>query len=214
MIRKMSPKIKNKLSGLYALTDPNVFQQQSCTVVTQQLIEGGARIIQYRDKISTEKTRRENATQIKKLCAAANIIFIINDDIELALATEADGVHLGKKDAAITKARKLLGKDKIIGISCYNRLDLARDAEQAGADYIAFGSFYTSATKPDALPAKPKLLTQARQKLSIPICAIGGINSNNAEPLLTAGADMLAVITALYNTPDIRQNVKRFSSLF
>lgn len=206
--------MSNRLSGLYALTDPSIFQQQNCTEVTQQLIEGGARIIQYRDKISTEKNRRQNATQIKKLCTAANIIFIINDDIELALATEADGVHLGKNDVAITKARKLMGKDKIIGISCYNSFNLAHNAEQAGADYIAFGSFYASATKPDALPAKPELLTQARQKLNIPICAIGGINSNNAKPLLTAGADMLAVITALYNTPDIRQSAKTISDLF
>ena len=206
--------MRNKLCGLYALTDPNIFEQQSCTQVTQQLIDGGAKIIQYRDKTSPGKTRKKFATEIKTLCSACNVIFIINDDVELALAVEADGVHLGKNDIDIKQARKLLGTKKIIGVSCYKRLDLARNAEQAGANYIAFGSFYPSVTKPNAIAANPELLTQAQQELSIPICAIGGINSSNAKPLIAAGADILAVITDLYKTPNIRQNAKNLSALF
>ena len=204
----------NKLCGLYALTNPEAFAKYGCEETIRQLINGGARIIQYRDKTSASETGRKIATQIKKLCSKAAVIFIVNDDIELALAVAADGVHLGKKDAEVETARRLLGEDKIIGVSCYNQIDLARNAEQAGANYVAFGSFYPSVTKPDAVTVDTKLLTQARQELSIPICAIGGITGNNAQTLINAGADMLAVITDLYKNPDIRQNAEILSVLF
>jgi thiamine-phosphate pyrophosphorylase len=156
----------------------------------------------------------DETREIARYCRAANCIFLINDDAELAFASGADGVHLGKNDAGIEQARALLGKDAIIGISCYNRLDLAHRAEQAGADYVAFGRFFPSLTKPDAIQAQPALLQQAKRELELPLVAIGGITPENGRLLLAAGADMLAVIHALFGQPDIGTACRHFQSLF
>jgi thiamine-phosphate pyrophosphorylase len=142
------------------------------------------------------------------------VSFVVNDDVELAVAAGADGVHLGLDDAEIAHARQHLGDRRLIGVSCYNRLDLARQAVGAGADYVAFGSFFCSPTKPLAVAAGPDLLVQARRELALPVVAIGGISPENGGALVTAGADMLAVISAVFAATDITAAARAFAPCF
>jgi thiamine-phosphate pyrophosphorylase len=142
------------------------------------------------------------------------VIFIVNDDVRLAAAVDADGVHLGATDGEIKTACALLGPDKLVGVSCYNQLSLAHSAVKAGADYVAFGAFYTSNVKPDAAVATLELLCDARAELSVPIVAIGGISADNGAALVQAGADALAVISAVFDAADIQQAAKNLSKLF
>jgi len=200
------------LSGLYPVTDTSLLK--NLTEQVRLTLEGGARVVQYRDK-SNDHTRRLNeARQLKKLCYEYNALLIINDDIQLAIDTNADGVHLGAEDQDLSQARSELGKNKIIGISCYNQLDLAIEAERHGANYVAFGSFFSSAIKPDAVKADIELLHQAQQQISIPIAAIGGITLQNAQTLVTAGANMLAVINGVFAQKAIQSTAQAFSSLY
>ena len=138
----------------------------------------------------------------------------MNDDAQLAMQVDADGVHLGGEDGSVAAARALLGKDRLIGVSCYNRASLAQDAVQQGADYVAFGAFFSSSVKPEAVQADAQLLNTARSQLNVPIVAIGGITQQNGTSLIAAGADALAVITALWNAPDIEASAHGFSTLF
>lgn len=199
-----------KLSGLYAITtfSQNLPQQ------VEAAIAGGARVIQYRDKSSDQSLRLEQAQQLSQICRAAKIPLIINDDVDLAARVSAAGVHLGRDDIAFNHARRKLGGDAIIGISCYNDFDLALQAQQQGADYIAFGSFFDSPTKPLAIRADSSLLQRAKQELNIPVVAIGGITPDNGKLLIEAGADMLAVISALFAQADVEQASRSFAQLF
>ena len=199
-----------KLSGLYAITTPsdNLPQQ------VEAAIAGGARVIQYRDKSSNQPLRLEQAQQLSLICRAADIPLIINDDVELAARVSAAGVHLGRDDIAFSNARRDLGNNAIIGLSCYNDFDLALQAQRQGADYIAFGSFFDSPTKPLAVRADKSLLQRAKQELEIPVVAIGGITTDNGKILIEAGADMLAVITALFAQADAEQASRSFAQLF
>lgn len=202
------------LRGLYVITDEKLIPQNNFAETVEQALRGGARIVQYRDK-STDNTKRlSQAAALKTLCEKYQAILIINDDVELALQIDADGVHIGKHDASLAATREQLGRQKIIGVSCYNRFELAQEAEKQGADYIAFGSFFSSATKPEATRAEITLLARARQHLNIPVCAIGGITLNNASTLITEGADMLAVISDVFGQDDIESRCKIFSTLF
>lgn len=151
---------------------------------------------------------------LRTLCRARRVPLIINDDIELAVAVDADGVHLGRDDGDLSAARDRLGPGRLIGISCYNDLELARAAAAQGADYVAFGSFFVSATKPAAAPADIALLRRARRTLAVPIVAIGGITPENGRALIAAGADMLAVIRGVFATTDVRRAAQSFSELF
>ncbi|MGC8698478.1 MAG: thiamine phosphate synthase, partial [Halothiobacillus sp.] len=169
--------------------------------------------VQYRDKSGDTERRLAEASALRALTRVHNVIFLINDDVALALAVGADGVHLGREDGAIASARAELGTGAIIGASCYNDLALAEQAAQAGADYLAFGAFFKSKTKPHAVPANPALLTRARAELHLPLCAIGGITPENAPPLLTAGADMLAVISAVFAAKNITTAAHTFAAL-
>ena len=155
-------------------------------------------IIQYRDKSQHTEKRLQQASGIVKLCEQHQAICIINDDIELAIEVSAHGVHLGKQDDSIAAARQQLGADAIIGASCYNQMELAEAAQAQGADYVAFGAIYASPTKPQAATASLTLLQQARAQLDIPFCAIGGITTHNAQAVVDAGADMVAVISGLF----------------
>ena len=208
---KSSP--PNVLRGLYVITDATLISPQHFTSTIEQTLRGGARIIQYRDKSSDHNRRLQQALSLKKICAQYRALLIINDDIELANKIDADGVHIGSHDAALADARKQLG-DKIIGVSCYDQFELAVTAEKNGADYIAFGSFFSSSTKPDAARADTSLIVRAKQKLKTPVCAIGGITIKNAPALVTAGADMIAVITDLFTTENIESRSNQFMRLF
>lgn len=201
------------LQGLYVITDATLCGDDVLTAV-ESAIRGGARIVQYRDKTSTARQCQEQALALRQLCHRHDVLFIINDDVELALQVDADGVHIGQQDTALTEARRRLGTARLIGVSCNNRLDFALQAQAAGADYIAFGRFFPSATKPHAPQAPLALLVQARRELSLPIVAIGGITADNAGQLLQAGADMLAVIHGVFGQEDIETAARRLSRCF
>lgn len=204
---------QSKLWGLYVITDTVRTQRTALVQAVGAAIAGGARIVQYRDKSCDAKRRLAEASALRALTLAHNVLFLINDDVALAQAVGADGVHLGREDGAIADARVTLGAAAIIGASCYNDFALAEQAALAGADYVAFGAFYPSKTKPHAVPATPALLARARSALHLPLCAIGGITPENAPPLLAAGADMLAVISAVFAAPDIPKAAHAFAAL-
>jgi thiamine-phosphate pyrophosphorylase len=169
--------------------------------------------LQYRNKAADDGLRRLQATALRDLCRRHGAMLIINDNAALAAEIDADGVHVGAEDAGITVARALLGRDKIIGASCYDSLSRAQVAAAQGADYIAFGSFFASSVKPGAVRAPVSLLPAARA-LGLPVIAIGGITLDNADQLITAGADAIAVISALFTVPDIAVATKIFCQLF
>jgi len=207
--------MKKKLPrGLYAITDSKLLSPERMVEAVALAIQGGAAMIQYRDKGDDPMRRQWEASDLSNMCRPLGVPLIINDDVELAAQVMAKGVHLGKGDADIASARAKLGANAIIGVSCYNDLDCAIAAEQAGADYVAFGSFFPSRTKPGAVKAEVELLRQAKQRLSIPVVAIGGINADNGAQLVEAGADMLAVITELFGQADILGAAEKISNLF
>jgi thiamine-phosphate pyrophosphorylase len=199
-----------KARGLYAITNgprPDLLQ------AVDAALEGGARVVQYRDKTAELTRRRTEAVALAGLCAAWGVPLIINDDIELALECGAAGVHLGEDDASIATARIRLGRDAIIGVSCYDSLDRAQQAFEDGADYVAFGAFHTSTTKPLARCARPDILTSAKG-LGMSVVAIGGITPDNASVLIDAGADCVAAVSSLFDAADIRSVARRFDQLF
>jgi len=202
------------LAGLYAITNSEMATDMGLAQQVEQALKGGANIVQYRDKTSHQSRRLAESKKLLDLCRRHSACFIINDDVELAAAVEADGVHLGRDDQDIDSARALLGNDAILGVSCYNQLDLAIAAQDAGVDYVAFGRFFPSNTKPQAVQAEIELLTEAKQALHIPIVAIGGITPENSAALIEAGADMLAVIQGLFGQQDVRAAAEQFNQHF
>lgn len=203
-----------RLNGLYVVTDSTLLPSDSFYRKVEQAIRGGARLVQYRDKSLDKENRRLQVRDLCPLCSHYGIPLIINDDIDLAIESDADGVHIGRNDVPLSQARKRLGREAIIGISCYNDLQLAVQAENLGADYVAFGSFFPSPTKPHAVRASPELLNDAKNRLSIPICAIGGITVQNAGSLIEAGADMLAVISEVFANNHSTDKARELQSLF
>ena len=211
----MSPaKRRDRLHGLYAIADTSVLAPDQLMSAVQQAIAGGARVIQFRDKGNNSALRLQQALALAGLCRKNDLVFIINDDAALAKAVGADGVHLGRDDPGIKGARELLGSQALIGVSCYNEIGRARDASRDGADYVAFGSFYPSNIKPDAVRASTELLHQASEELDLPVVAIGGITPENGAELVAAGADALAVITGVFTADDISQAAKQYATLF
>ena len=204
--------MRKTVSGLYAIT-PGLADSALLAGKVEAALHGGARVVQYRNKAAGERLRHEQALHIARLCRGAGACFIVNDSIELARVVAADGVHLGKDDDGVGAARALLGPGKLIGVSCYNQLWRARDAVARGADYIAFGSFFPSPTKPDAVAASCDLLRAARE-FSLPIVAIGGITPDNAAGLIEAGADAVAVVSAVFDAPDVERAARRIAGLF
>lgn len=205
--------MKISIQGLYAITDDRLTGPELIDKV-EQVIRGGAALIQYRSKSPDSQRRTQDATALLHLCRGFRIPLIINDDIQLAKDIGADGVHLGKDDESIGQARAVLGKQAIIGVSCYNDLTLATRAEGMGADYVAFGSFFASTTKPAAVTAPIEVLRQAQTRLSIPVVAIGGITPDNASILIDAGADAVAVIHGLFGQEDILAAAEDYARLF
>ena len=204
-----------KLRGLYGITDERLLPHTHALLSSAEAaLRGGLSILQYRAKSLTRAEQTRQAMALRRLCAEHDALFIINDDVELANAVAADGVHIGRDDDAIERARDRLGDAAIIGVSCYNQLELAHQAQQQGADYVAFGRFFASQTKPDAVQANTELLSQAKTELDIPLCAIGGITTDNAAELIARGADMIAVIHDLFAQTDVEQQSQRFQRLF
>lgn len=201
-----------KIKGLYAVTPD---QPDTARLIEQAeaALQGGVSMLQYRNKAASYELKREQASELMWLCEAHDVPFIINDHVLLCVELDADGVHLGGADGEIAAARRLLGARKIIGASCYNRLDLAEQAKAQGADYVAFGACFDSGTKPAAVRAPLELFAEAKP-LGLPTVAIGGITLDNAPLAIRAGADSIAVIGALWTAADIRQAAQTFSKLF
>ncbi|MFO1375265.1 MAG: thiamine phosphate synthase [Agitococcus sp.] len=202
------------MTQLYLITDSELLAGRLLEAVEQALI-GGVAFIQYRDKSTNTAKRLHEAQQLKALCQRYNVPLIINDDLELAVQLGV-GVHLGQQDGSIALARQRLGQDAIIGATCHNSLEFAKQAATQGASYLAFGAFYPSSTKPLAQAADLQTLTQAKQLFSLPVVAIGGINLDNARPLIDAGADYLAVISDIFALPtaNICQQAEAYLRLF
>nr|VFK27509.1 MAG: thiamine-phosphate pyrophosphorylase [Candidatus Kentron sp. MB]VFK32075.1 MAG: thiamine-phosphate pyrophosphorylase [Candidatus Kentron sp. MB]VFK75657.1 MAG: thiamine-phosphate pyrophosphorylase [Candidatus Kentron sp. MB] len=199
--------------GLYALTDSLLLSGNPVSAV-ESAIRGGATVIQYRDKGTDDKQRREEAEALLTVCRAHGTPLIINDDVELAAAIGADGVHIGKHDLPLSIARERLGARGIIGVSCYNAIENAERAQREGADYVAFGRFFPSHTKPLATPVTIGQLAKFRHHVHLPIVAIGGITPENGASLLTAGADFLAVIHGVFGQPDVEMAAREYAMLF
>ena len=199
-------------SGVYALT-PACADTARLLAMVEAALKGGAAAVQYREKSGDVALRFEQASELLPLCRQYGAPLIINDDLRLADLADADGVHLGREDAGLSEARIILGPKKIIGVSCYQSLELAREAQARGADYVAFGSFYASSTKPQAGRAPLQLLHDAAG-MKLPVVAIGGITAENAPELIAAGADAIAVISALFDAPDIEAAARALNRLF
>jgi thiamine-phosphate pyrophosphorylase len=204
-----------KLAGLYAIT-PDATDSQELIERVRAAMHGtaprGWAALQYRNKLAGARQRAREARALADLCARFGVPLIVNDDVGLALAVGADGAHLGSNDGDLLQARARLGT-RLLGASCYDRLDLARRAVSAGADYVAFGSVFPSPTKPGAVRAPLALFGQARV-LGVPLVAIGGIALENAAEVVRAGADCVAVISALFDAPDPAARARAFTGLF
>lgn len=203
------------LAGLYGITPAWLLQDETRLLASvAAALRGGARLIQYRDKTLPAAQRLRQATQLAALCRAQQALLLINDDVELAAACGAHGVHVGAQDAAPQAARDRLGEAAIIGVTCGDSLPRAQAAVAAGASYVAFGRFYPSQTKPDAPPARPATLQAARAALHVPVCAIGGITPDNAAPLIAAGAHLIAAIAGLFAAPDVEAAARAYCAAF
>ena len=207
----MRPPLPTK--GLYAIT-PDISDTSLLLDKVEKALISGIALLQYRDKISSASEKTYRAKAIHTLCLRHRVPLIINDDPELALACEAEGVHLGQTDGHIQHARRLLGDNAIIGITCHHNVALAIKAEQQGANYVAFGRFFNSSTKPGAPLATIDTLINAKKTIRIPIVAIGGITVDNVKPIINAGANFTAVVDALFSSKNISSMCKGFHNLF
>lgn len=202
-----------KISGPYAIT-PDLNQTNDLLNKTRQVLEGGVKLVQYRNKSANESLRREQAKLLLSLCREHNALLIINDHLEIAIEIDADGVHVGKNDVSVSAAKNQLGQNKIVGTSCYNQLDLAMQAQKDGADYIAFGAFFSSLTKPNAVSVSISLVNQAQKALSIPIVGIGGIQLTNARTVIQSGCAAIAVCHDLFQAENIKAAAAHYVQLF
>ena len=203
---------RERLRGLYAIT-PESGDTRELVVRVEQCLAGGAALIQYRAKNADPSLALEQARALAAACRKARVPLIINDSVELALAVEADGVHVGRDDIDVRRARAALPHG-IVGASCYDDPQLARAAAAAGADYVAIGSIFASGTKPDARRASLETLAAAKRVSGLPVAAIGGVTLDNAGSAVRAGADLLAVIAAVFDAPDVEQAARSFARFF
>ncbi len=202
-----------RIAGLYAIT-PDLADTDDLVYRVRAALDGGAHVVQYRNKTASPQLRLTQARALQALCAARGVPLIINDHLDIAVAVDAAGLHLGGDDGDIAAARARLGAGKLLGASCYDQLELAEAAVAAGADHIAFGSFFASSVKPDAVRPPLDLVSRAKYKLAVPVVGIGGITPGNAPQLIRAGIDAVAVISAVFAAPDIEAAAREFQSLF
>jgi thiamine-phosphate pyrophosphorylase len=208
----MRSEARGPLRGLYAIT-PEIADTARLVSLVIESLAGGAALVQYRSKSAPPELALAQSRALLAECRKHGALFIVNDSVELALASNADGVHLGRDDAGVRAARAAL-PGAIIGVSCYADPSLAGAALEAGADYVAIGSVFASPTKPRAARAPLETLREAKRISGLPVAAIGGITAGNAGEAIAAGADMLAVISALFEAPDVRSASRNFSRLF
>lgn len=204
------------LRGLYAITDSHLLANGRLLPYVEAALQGGARLIQYRDKSEAASRRLREAEALAELCLRHGARLVINDDLDLATRLGV-GVHLGQGDGSLAAARALLGRNAVIGATCHASVELANQARQEGASYLAFGRFFTSQTKPGAPSASLSLLNDAKTRFRLPLVAIGGVTLDNAPDLIARGADMLAVVHSLFaadSAEDVERRARAFSQLF
>lgn len=201
------------MKGLYLVT-PDWDDTQKMLDATEAGLRGGAALVQYRHKTATPELRKEQASRLQALCRRYGRPFIINDFVELCMELDADGIHVGGTDMAIAQVRAAVGPSKIVGASCYGSMQLAREAHQAGASYVAFGGFYPSRVKKYEVSTPPEIVAQAKKEIPLPNVVIGGMTQQNAFPLVQQGADMVAVISSVYMVDDPETAARGFSDLF
>ena len=201
------------ICGLYAVT-PDIADTDLLLTKVEAALQGGINLLQYRNKLANHKLQTQQARAILPLCRQYNVPLIINDSVKLCLTLDADGVHLGADDGNLAEVGARIGKDKILGASCYNRFDLALEAEKQGASYVAFGACFASQTKPNAPVAALELFTRAKNELTIPTVAIGGITLQNASQVIAAGASAIAVINAIFGADDVKLSSQAITNLY
>ncbi len=200
---------KKQLKGLYVLTDATLTPTESMLEQVERVLKSGVKVIQYRDKYASDEEAEKQCIRLQALCDVYEAIFIIDDRLEIAYRINADGLHVGMDDVSYEEARVRLGEDKIIGVSCYGDLERAKKYANLGADYVAFGSFFPSPTKPQAKIVAPEILKMAKEQLHVPICAIGGINEENIELLSCYDIAMYSLISAVYKNDAIEENLEK-----
>lgn len=203
---------KEQLRGLYVLTDATLTPAESMLEQVERVLKSGVKVIQYRDKYASDEEAEKQCIRLQALCDVYEAIFIIDDRLEIAYRINADGLHVGEDDVSYEEARALLGDDKIIGVSCYGDLERAKKYASLGADYVAFGAFFPSPTKPHATMVAPEILQRAKEQLSVPICAIGGINAENIEQLSCYDIAMYSLISAVYKDDAIEENLEKLQA--
>ncbi len=201
------------MKGLYLVT-PDWDDTDALIKATETALSVGVGLLQYRHKTANGELRLEHASALLKLCRQHNVPFIINDHIDLCIELDADGIHVGGTDASVAVVRTLMGKDKILGASCYGDFALAEQAQIAGASYVAFGGFYPSRVKKYEVSTPASIVSKAKSQLTLPVCVIGGMTPDNAKPLVKEGADMVAAISSVYSAEDIATAVREFAALF
>lgn len=201
------------MRGLYLVT-PDWTDTERLLDATARALDGGAALVQYRNKMASPAQRREQASALLQLCRGRGRPFIVNDHVALAMELDADGVHVGGTDAPVRAVRAALGPDKIVGASCYGELALAETAQDAGASYVAFGGFYPSVVKQYAVTTPPTIVALAKERLRVPVVVIGGMTVENARPLVGYGADLVAAISSVYRTEDPEGAAREFAALF
>lgn len=205
--------MNKNLNGLYLVT-PDWDDTEKLVEVSEQALQGGAALLQYRHKTANAQLRKKQAVALLDLCRRYQRPFIINDHIELCMELDADGIHVGGLDASVTQVRDTIGPDKIVGATCYGELQLARMAEKQGASYIAFGGFYPSRIKKYPVTTPHNIVKQSKLEIALPTVVIGGMTLENCLPLIAAGADMVAVISSVYFADDPKIAALNLSLLF
>ena len=201
------------MRGLYLVT-PDWDDTQQLLHITEQALRGGVALLQYRHKTADAALRQEQAECLQALCRTYKVPFIINDYVELCLALDADGIHVGGTDASVAQVRAAVGPEKIVGASCYGSIDLAHDAHRAGASYVAFGGFYPSKVKKYPVTTSADIVAQSKREIPLPSVVIGGMTHANAAPLVAQGADMVAAISSVYLAGSPQKAARAFADLF
>jgi thiamine-phosphate pyrophosphorylase len=201
------------MKGLYLVT-PDWDDTERLLAVSEAALRGGAALLQYRHKTAGPELRKEQATALLALCRQYGRPFIVNDYVDLCMELDADGVHVGGTDESVAKVCAAIGRNKILGASCYGSIELARDAHEAGASYVAFGGFYPSRVKKYPLATPPEIVAQSKAEIPLPNVVIGGMTHENAAPLVAQGADMVAAISSVYLAADPEAAAREFAALF
>ncbi len=204
---------ENNLKGIYAITDDILTPPVTIIEKVSEALLGGVKLIQLRDKITNDNGLINICHEIRSLCDLHDALFIINDRVELTKKVRADGVHVGLHNLSVPETRAKLGKDYIIGVSCYGDIQRATKAEKEGADYVAFGAFFPSPTKPEADIISMDIIKQAKSKLKIPVCVIGGIKKENIKQLIPYNPDMYAMVSAIFEGDSVYNNARIINSL-